>query len=166
MTKLNYALTLASLGLAVFPCAANDKSPITGPGGFRHASRDEGVIREWWRRTPEANIGLYPDACRPRLLILDFDCKAGARGLETARRLLAEGVLHPDDTTIRTPSGGLHVYLRIRDGERYGNARVWADTDIRQAGGYVLTVGSEIDGIPYAPAGRLADALEVTDAAA
>jgi hypothetical protein len=52
---LDEALTLARRGTPIFPCRA-DKSPLT-LHGFKDATTNRDLIREWWMRWPEALIG-------------------------------------------------------------------------------------------------------------
>ena len=46
------ALDYAELGLPVFPCNPDDKSPLI-KGGFKNASADPEIIRAWWRSHPK-----------------------------------------------------------------------------------------------------------------
>ena len=50
------AIGMARKGMRIFPCGA-DKQPLTAHG-FKDASNDEVVIRDWWTRwrgrTPES----------------------------------------------------------------------------------------------------------------
>ena len=57
---IDAALKWADRGFAVFPLKPRDKEPLGSvvPHGFQDATRDPGVIRDWWRREPKANIGL------------------------------------------------------------------------------------------------------------
>ena len=59
---LTAALAYVAANLFVFPCHSTGpvrKCPIAklAPRGCLDASRDESLIREWWRRRPDALIG-------------------------------------------------------------------------------------------------------------
>ncbi len=69
---LEHALAYAGHGWAVFPlhsveagrcscgkgnCKRAGKHPRT-PKGFKDASTDQAVIRQWWDNSPTANIGI------------------------------------------------------------------------------------------------------------
>ena len=54
---LRAALAYAVLGWAVFPCKPRGKEPLTRHG-FKDATTDGVVIESWWRRWPDANIGV------------------------------------------------------------------------------------------------------------
>ena len=71
----------------VFPLRPRDKTPLEA-GGFYTASTDPAVIRDWWRRWPEANVGIACGASG--LVVIDIDAKDGAPGLESWRDLKAD----------------------------------------------------------------------------
>ena len=66
---LQYALELAAMGYPVFQVAPNGKRPNgkTAPHGCSDATRDADVIRQWFKISPDANLGIQ---CAD-LLILD-----------------------------------------------------------------------------------------------
>jgi hypothetical protein len=110
MPNLDKALLYASKGLHVFPL--NGKIPMIskerGGNGFKDGTTDVGQIKTWWAEYPDANIGI---ACGPsKLLVLDVDTKDN--GLVSYEELLQ---FIPDIAkgwTVRTGSGGIHVYFR------------------------------------------------------
>jgi len=57
-------------------CASAGKHPRTRHG-FRDASTDPARITAWWRRWPDANVGVRTG----ELVVLDVDGPAGARAL-------------------------------------------------------------------------------------
>jgi hypothetical protein len=76
MTGANESMTLgecaceyAERGLSVLP--AKGKGPPLIPGGFKSASNDPDKVRGWWKRWPEANIGIACDASD--LVVLGVD---------------------------------------------------------------------------------------------
>jgi hypothetical protein len=92
-----------------------------------------------------ANIGI---ACGPSgLVVLDIDCKKGKNGFASLEQL---GIELPDTLTVRTPSGGLHVYFLAPDFEvRLSASQIGDGLDIRAWGGQVIAPGSVADGRPY-----------------
>ena len=70
MSFLDTALDLASRGFYVFPLKPRDKWPIVA-GGFKAATRDPEQIALWWKRNPDANIGIACEASR--LCVMDCD---------------------------------------------------------------------------------------------
>jgi len=68
-------LSYIDQGYKIFPVKP-DKKPLT-PHGLKDATKTKAGVREFWRRWPDAGIGLVTDD----LLVLDFDAKNG--GLES-----------------------------------------------------------------------------------
>jgi hypothetical protein len=143
------ALELAGLGFRVFPChtpapagcscgvvgcARPGKHPRT-PHGCKDATSDRAAIEDWWRRWPEANVGV---ATGEGLLVVDIDGPAGHSALESLSR--EHGAL-PATAAVRTGrEGGRHLWLRLDDGIALGNTsgRLGKGIDTRGDGGYVL----------------------------
>src|SRR6266853_6314735 len=69
-SMLQAAGTYALEGLSVFPC--EKKIPLTGPGGFKHATCDALQIAKWWTEKPDAQIGL-PTGEVNHLFVIDVD---------------------------------------------------------------------------------------------
>ena len=59
-TPLAYALAYAALGWHVMPLVPKDKRPLgsLAPRGMLNATTDQEIIRGWWRRAPDAGIGI------------------------------------------------------------------------------------------------------------
>ena len=70
MSFLETALYLASRGFYVLPLKPRDKWPIV-VGGFKAATRDPEQIALWWKRNPDANIGIACEASG--LCVMDCD---------------------------------------------------------------------------------------------
>ena len=137
---LDAALEAAARGWHVFPCGAN-KRPLT-PHGFKNATTSEDEIRRLWAEHPGASVGIATGASG--LVVVDIDCKNGARGLDEWHELSAELGRTGDDTTlVDTPSGGMHVYYQA-NGHRVGStaSKLAPGIDTRAGGGYVIGAGS------------------------
>ncbi|MFN7002660.1 MAG: bifunctional DNA primase/polymerase, partial [Roseinatronobacter sp.] len=136
--NLEVALHWAKRGFAVFPCGP-DKHPRVG-GWKTRATTDLDQIRGWWRKWPDALVGL-PCGARSGLAVLDIDCKKGKDGFAGLRAM----GLDPDDLSpfvVKTPSGGLHVYFQWREGMGNSAAGLPPGCDVRGEGGYVIAAGS------------------------
>lgn len=120
------ALELAGLGLAVFPLRPRGKAPLT-THGYLDATTDGAVIRSWWERWPQANVGLTI----PRGLgVVDID------DLEALPRLKAEGRDLP--ATVKSTTGrGLHLFYRTQ-AEIRNAVQIFPGVDLRGVGGYVV----------------------------
>jgi hypothetical protein len=141
-TRKESALKIASKGIPIFPCLPGGKKPLIKDWPNR-ATTDPKEIREWWARWPDANIGI-PTGERSGLLVLDVD---NFTSLET---LEAEHGQLPHTTTVRTGSGGMHVYLKYPtdSGIRNSAGKLGPGLDVRGDGGYVIAPPSRTTG-PY-----------------
>lgn len=157
MNNLEGALEWASKGCAVFPlwwrledgkCACNlplcdqaGKHPKIAKG-FYAATTDSKKIRDWWRRWPEANIGLATGKIS-KVIVLDVDEEVGIRSIEKTDESI------PKSYTVVTQSGGLHIYFEAPDHEVRNRVRFMPGLDLRGDGGYVVA--------PPSPGYRVAD---------
>ncbi|HXA27645.1 MAG TPA: bifunctional DNA primase/polymerase [Candidatus Angelobacter sp.] len=140
-------------------CTSSGKHPRTQHGAVTATTRTQ-VISAWWRRWPDANVGV---ATGGALAVLDVD---GARGLRSVR-----GRTLPPTLTVATGSG-FHYYFRTT---RALPCRVGLlpSVDVRGVGGYVVAPPSlhrsghrytEAPGLGFADVG-LASVPEWLDAA-
>ena len=147
------ALAYASFGWAVFPthsirdskctcgkpnCTSPGKHPLTRHG-FKDATTDSGMIHQWWKRYPWANIAIATGEKSGRLLVIDIDCKPdrGISGEETWRQV-AEDV--PPTVEVLTGGGGRHLYFTYPEEVilKSGTNVLGPGVDLRANGGYVL----------------------------
>jgi len=147
---LRAALAYASAGWPVFPCrpdgtpAPGWKAPLT-EHGFLDAITDPAVIRAWWDRWPDANIGIATGAPGPD--VLDVDVKPDGNGFAGLNNLKRAGLLAGAAALVRTRSGGLHIYFA---GTAQGcHSLPRHHLDFKAAGGYVLASPSVVGGKPY-----------------
>lgn len=128
---LDAALALANEGLAVFPCHI-DKRPAT-PHGFKDASADPEAVRRLWEAYTAPLIGIATGAVSD-LAVLDIDAKhAEAKAWWAANRERL-----PATRTIRTRSGGLHLWFRHAPGLKCSAGVIEFGIDVRADGGYVI----------------------------
>jgi hypothetical protein len=109
LTIAQAALSYARIGLRVLPVARETKRPLP-PHGAHDASCDEATIRAWWKRWPQANVGIALHG----LVVVDIDPRNGA----PADRDEIAAMLGPWPETAEgiTGGGGRHLYFRARDG--------------------------------------------------
>lgn len=143
--KQQAAVALAAEGFRVFPVRVNDKRPaVAGWQGFASADPEK-AERRWRGIYANHNIGIATGA---GLLVLDFDTRDGKPGLRSLESLEMMGL--PESRRVRTPSGGVHVYLAVSANAGITIAtEFWPGVDVRCDGGYVLGPGSVIDGVAY-----------------
>jgi hypothetical protein len=146
-TMLDHALKWVDRGFAVFPCRPRGKAPewrlvpkdkgpdgepIDGTGGFKKATRDPAVIRDWWGRIPNANIGV---ATGDGFFILDLDGDEAQRWFINACGRHGE----PDPTlTVKTRPDRSHLYFWAPLEIPNSTSRLAPHVDIRGAGGYAV----------------------------
>jgi hypothetical protein len=154
---LRSALGLASRGWHVFPCATGTKRPALSGNWQRHATTDPARIRDWWTYRAY-NIGI---SCGDSGLVVvdldvpkwrDADSVTGATSLtELCQR--ARKPFPSKTFTVRTPSGGTHLYFRYFRAQAAAIAnsasRLGPLIDVRAEGGYVLGPGSRVGGRAY-----------------
>lgn len=150
---LDAALRYAERGWRVFPlhnptadgcsCGGRDckgigKHPRTAKGSHS-ASTDAVIIRRWWERWPEANIGIAagPESC---IIALDVDGEKGQASLKA----LGELPITLRVFTGRTGAGGertgFHLYFACPTGVTLSNklSLLGVGLDIRATGAYVV----------------------------
>lgn len=161
-TLLASALGYAERGMYVHPLLVGLKEPKWLDWEGR-ATRDPELIARVWGRAP-FNIGV---ACGPsHLVVVDLDvpdvtkeapAELRAAGVSDGRSMLRHlaaqaGVERIERTmAVRTRSGGLHLVYLAPVGVEVRNSAgtVGFCIDIRAAGGYVVGIGSQVDGVPY-----------------
>lgn len=132
------ALAYAAMGLAVIPLRRRGKEPLTRHGR-NDCSTDQAVIRGWWERWPDANVGIATGAESGGLVVIDVDVDPdkGEDGGETLREWeLAQGEL-PETAQALTGGGGVHILYRA-DGDLPNSANPALGVDIRGQGGYIV----------------------------
>lgn len=175
---LDHAVKAIQLGFHIFPVAVGNKIPhrLAGNWGESSTSDLKTVVDFWTYVDPNANIGV---ACKPsQLLVVDLDRAKkdwALKGTEWGHLHAAYGPLvHGEDLfdemrftlgdgdedpygtyTVRTGSGGLHLYYRWPSHwPRISQASpVKGLVDVRgnggQHGGYVLGAGSQTEAGKY-----------------
>lgn len=131
---LELALGYAGRGWFVFPCWPRSKKPMTR-NGFKDATLFVDQIREWWTKSPDANIAI---SCGPSsLTVVDVD-----HGADPNRRL-PDGF---DATYIvrtgRRPEYGIQLYYAGESPTIHGWEKDGHSGDVKSAGGYVMAAGS------------------------
>lgn len=132
------ALEYAEKGLAVFPLIPRSKEPIY-KGGFQKATTDPEIIRRWWRKNPDANIGIATGQKSGGVFAIDYDKDEdkGIDGCESAREWELDNGELPD--TARTITGRKGYHDLFRSGRPIKTrAKLHPGIDIRGDGGYIV----------------------------
>ena len=129
---LRAALGLASRNIPVFPCSPNSKRPLTSRG-YKDATVDPHVVEQFWKRHPNAMIGV-PMGRVSGMVAIDVDVRDGKLGRESASKLRLSETL-----VAGTPSGGFHYYYKYPDEEDIRNqVNLEPGVDVRGEGGYTI----------------------------
>ena len=131
MNKLDAALAMARRGFPVFPLIELGKKPAVEMFQI-NATTDEGIIRQWWSKRPECNVGV----CTTGFVVVDIDTKDGRNGVTNYASLYG----HYDTLCVRTASGGYHCYFKGPDSKLAVD--IVQGVDIRSHHGYVVAPGS------------------------
>jgi len=143
--KLQAAKEYVNNGYVVFPLVPNKKKPLIVKWQTK-ASNDPRQIEQWWLDNPDANIGVKSG----ELVVLDVDVKDGQK--QGPLNLDIAGIEIPTDAPmVRTPSKGQHYYFKTTPDNVIRNSQDFPvdDCDIRGSGGYIVGIGSTVDGREY-----------------
>lgn len=102
-SMLRWALRYRELGYHPVPCPPREKFPSIPWKPFQATAPTEAQIREWWTKTPDANIALVLGR---GVMAVDLD------GGDAAEALLREAAVElPQDAPRSRTGGGYHVLL-------------------------------------------------------
>ncbi len=137
--KIDIAAQLAEQGYLIFPINHISKHPAEKKS-YKLASDDPKEIRFKWSQDyfKDCNPGV---ACQDRIIIIDVDPKPGSTDAQRSLKMLMDMGL-PKTRTVKTPSGGVHLYYKHPGRWVKSVANNWPGIDIRGNGGYVLGPGS------------------------
>ncbi len=131
---MNALAAALALGVPCFPCSANKRPAIPGPGGHNHATDDRAALCVLWRRYPGPLVGV-PTGEASGLSVLDADT---ARHPEATAWLDAHRTRLPTTRVHQTISGGLHLVFQHAPGVRNSQNRLAPGIDTRGEGGYAI----------------------------
>ncbi|MBT9156800.1 MAG: hypothetical protein DDT37_01790 [Firmicutes bacterium] len=114
-------------------CASPAKHPLT-QNGVKDASADPDVIAGWWRRWPNANVGIATGGVSG-FFVLDVDGEAGA---ESLRELEAQYGKLPNTVEQLTGGGGKHVLFKLPKHGVKNAVALRGGLDVRGDGGYIV----------------------------
>jgi hypothetical protein len=150
VSMLDSALEIARRGWPVFPCNPVNKRPLT-QRGFKDATTDENITRQWWRDWPNAMIGV-PMGEASGVFCVDLDRKEdGADGIATWNDLVNANSACPETRQHITPSTGMHlVFLHEAGVRNIPLNKIAPGIEVKGEGGYIVVPPSRmLDGRGY-----------------
>src|ERR1035441_9116142 len=134
--KLDHAIREAKAGHLVFPVLPGDSKKPPKDFHFKtEATSNIEKITHWWTNGySKHNIGIYAGGYKEceALIVIDVDCKKGKMGEDTIQRFKQyEGLDFPVTKTVRTPSGGYHLYYKTSKAVKQGTDVLGDGVDIR-----------------------------------
>lgn len=145
---LEAALSCFRRGWSVIPLIPRGKRPLVRWAPYQRIRADEAKLTAWFRRWPEANLGIVTGEISG-LVVLDVDPAHG--GGESLTRLEAETGPLPRTAQALSGGGGRHFYFSHPRQPSPNRAGVRPGLDLRGDGGYVTAPPSvHPSGRPYA----------------
>ncbi len=114
-------------------CGKNAGKHPRVKGGFKAATTDAHQIDAWWRKWPDANIGIATGTVSG-LIVIDID---GADGLGALKSLVAQHGTLPRTAIVKT-ARGWHVYFSMPAMCAPIPCSTGGGLDVRGDGGYVV----------------------------
>ncbi len=127
-------------------CAKGEKFTSAGKHprtsqGVKDATFDKAAIKNWWKRFPNANIGV---ACgfESGIICLDIDPRNG--GNDALKRLIESHGELPSTFKVKTGSGGKHFIFEYPQGHSFKNSsgKLGAGLDIKTDNGFIVAAPS------------------------
>ena len=123
---------------AVFPVSPRTKKPLT-PHGCKDAKKAVGPIKAWWKKWPDANVGIATGAMS-NLIVIDEDCDED-KGLDGYQSVKDWERIHaglPETPMSITGRGGYHLYFHYEGTDIKNRTGLLEGVDVRGEGGYVI----------------------------
>ena len=123
---------------AVFPVRPKTKRPYT-PHGCKDAKKDVGAIKAWWKRWPDASVGIATGSASNLVVIdLDLDEEKGVDGIQSFLEWQNVNGELPETLRAITGRGGNHLYYSYEGEDIKNRAGMLDGVDVRGEGGYVI----------------------------
>jgi Bifunctional DNA primase/polymerase, N-terminal/Primase C terminal 1 (PriCT-1) len=120
---------------SVLPVRAHDKRPLIAWEPLQSARPSAGDLNDWFRRWPDANIGIVTGEIS-NLIVVDVDPKHG--GEHSLERLQQRFGSLPSTVESETGGGGRHLYFAHPGIVCRNRAGLAQGIDLRGDGGYVV----------------------------
>lgn len=132
---LRAALAYAARGWSVVPIEPRGKRPLVAWRELQQRIADAAEIDVWYRRWPDANVGIVTGAVSG-LVVVDVDPRHG--GLDSLAQIEREHGPLPRTAEVATGGGGRHLYFGHPGGTLHNRAGLRPGLDVRADGGCVV----------------------------
>ncbi len=129
------ALAYLQRGWSVIPMRKRDKRPAISWQGFQSVRASEQQVRDWYRRWPDANVGIVTGVISG-LVVLDVDTRHG--GDDSLKRLELENSPLPQTLVVISGGGGRHYYFAHPGGSVRNRVGIAPGIDLRADGGCIV----------------------------
>jgi hypothetical protein len=129
------ALSYAARGWSVLPVESRGKRPLVAWTEFQQRRAEPDEIDAWFRRWPEANVGIVTGLVSG-LVVVDVDAQHG--GFESLAALEREHGPLPHTVAAVTGGGGRHLYFDHPRGALRNRVGLRPGIDLRAEGGCVV----------------------------
>lgn len=144
---LEAALKYQEMGLSVIPIKPKNKTPIIKWEEHQNRIAGSEEIKQWWRKTPNANIGIVTGKTSG-IFVVDLDKYDPEYSEDIFLQYFSDSLITP---AVNTARGGQHIYFKYPDDSKITiGARSLPGIDHRGEGGYVVappSIGE--NGKPY-----------------
>ena len=140
-----YALAYAKLGWSIFPIKTKEKKPKIKWEKYQREKATEEQIKNWWKKWPDANIGIVAGAISG-IIVIDIDSMQGREAY-----INQFGELHGTISQRTGKPEALQLIFKHPKDQDYSNrARMLPDVDVRGDGGYIVAAPSiHPNGVQY-----------------
>ena len=143
--NLSAAMEYKERGFSVIPVRPRDKKPdLIKWDDFKKRIASDDEIKAWWKRWPDANVGIVTGLISG-IAVIDVDDIKEAEPV--LNKILPIDLVIP---TATTPRGGKHLYFKCLDAKLENNVKKIPGCDLRANGGMVVAPPSITDKGSYA----------------
>jgi len=139
------ALIYADLGWSVIPIQPDKKAPCIKWKSFQNERATKEQVRTWWKRYPEARIGVVTGKISD-LVVVDFDSQEARPSLENAVGKLPVSIM-------QKTGRGFHAFFKYpveKNGfKTCSNYNGLKGVDLKADGGYIIVAPSPYDSEKY-----------------